>query len=116
MSEIQPLVMPKWGLSMEEGTLTEWRVAFAAEQFPWEPFQSVTEMADDRQVVANGYIATVDDGDARFSLPTGAVQFDEQPAVLRRAPGHGEHTDDVLLELGYDWDDIAKLKGNGVIT
>jgi crotonobetainyl-CoA:carnitine CoA-transferase CaiB-like acyl-CoA transferase len=91
-------------------TLAEWRVAFADEQFPWEPFQSVTEIADDREVVANGYIATVDDGDVHYSLPTGAVQFDEQPATLRRAPEHGQHTDEVLLELGYDWDRIIELK------
>jgi crotonobetainyl-CoA:carnitine CoA-transferase CaiB-like acyl-CoA transferase len=96
-------------------TLAQWRDRFADEQFPWEPFQSVTEVADDRQVVANGYIATVDAGDVQFSLPTGAVQFNEQPAALRRAPEHGEHTEAVLLELGYDWDRILELKAADVV-
>jgi crotonobetainyl-CoA:carnitine CoA-transferase CaiB-like acyl-CoA transferase len=91
-------------------TLAEWRVAFAKERFPWAPFQSVTEIASDPQVVANGYIAAVDDGDVHYSLPTGAVQFDQKPASIRRAPGHGQHTDEVLLELGYDWDQIIELK------
>ena len=31
-------------------------------------------------------------------------------------PEHAEHTELVLLEAGYDWDDIAKLKELGVIT
>jgi len=105
-------------------TLDEWRHAFADERFPWEPFQAVTEMADDRQVVANGYIGTVEEREddeeeeegAHFSLPTGAVQFDEQPAALRRAPGHGQHTDEVLLELGYDWDRIIELKVADVVA
>ena len=97
-------------------TLAEWRDAFAKELFPWEPFQAVTEMADDRQVVANGYVGTVDDGDAHYSLPTGAVQFDEQPTALRRAPGHAQHTDEVLLELGYDWDRIIELKVSEVVA
>jgi crotonobetainyl-CoA:carnitine CoA-transferase CaiB-like acyl-CoA transferase len=97
-------------------TLAEWRDAFANEQFPWEPFQAVTEMADDRQVVANGYVGTVDDGDAHYSLPTGAVQFDEQPTALRRAPAHAQHTDEVLLELGYDWDRIIELKVSEVVA
>ena len=97
-------------------TLAEWRKAFEDEDFPWAPFQSVAEMADDRQVVANGYLATVDDGDAHFTLPTGAVQFDEQPATVRRAPEHGQHTDEVLLELGYDWDRIVELKVAEVVA
>jgi crotonobetainyl-CoA:carnitine CoA-transferase CaiB-like acyl-CoA transferase len=97
-------------------TLGEWREAFADEVFPWAPFQSVTEIAEDRQVVANGYLATVDDGDVSFTLPTGAVQFDEQPAVVRRAPEHGQHTDDVLRELGYDEERIIELKVAEVVA
>ena len=73
-------------------------------------------MADDRQVIANGYIGTIDDGDVHFSLPTGAVQFDEQPTALRRAPEHGQHTDEVLLELGYNWDRIIELKLGEVVA
>jgi crotonobetainyl-CoA:carnitine CoA-transferase CaiB-like acyl-CoA transferase len=96
-------------------TIDEWREAFADERFPWAPFQQVTEMADDRQVIANGYLATVDDGDVHFTLPTGAVQFDEQPTTVRRAPEHGQHTEQVLQELGYDWDRIIELKLGEVV-
>lgn len=97
-------------------TLDEWRATFADERFPWAPFQRVTEMAGDRQVIANGYLDTVDDGEVRFTLPTGAVQFDEQPANVRRAPEHGAHTDEVLLALGYDWDRIIELKLGEVVS
>jgi crotonobetainyl-CoA:carnitine CoA-transferase CaiB-like acyl-CoA transferase len=44
------------------------------------------------------------------------VQFDEQPTALRRAPGHAQHTDEVLLELGYDWDRIIELKVSEVVA
>jgi len=44
------------------------------------------------------------------------VQFDEQPATVRRAPEHGQHTDEVLLELGYDWDRIVELKVAEVVA
>jgi crotonobetainyl-CoA:carnitine CoA-transferase CaiB-like acyl-CoA transferase len=30
-------------------------------------------------------------------------------------PEPGEHTEEVLLDLGYDWDTIASLKESGVI-
>ena len=55
-----------------------------------------------------------DDGQA-YRLPSVPVQLDEQAPPLRRAPEHGEHTEALLLELGYDWDRIAKLMEDGVI-
>jgi crotonobetainyl-CoA:carnitine CoA-transferase CaiB-like acyl-CoA transferase len=98
-------------------TLDEWRAAFEGETFPWAPFQVVPELIDDPQSVANGYIGTVDvDGGEPFRLPTGAVQFDERPPVLRRGPELGQDTELLLLDLGHDWDDIEKLKDAGVIN
>ena len=43
------------------------------------------------------------------------MQFDEHPPELRRGPEHGEHTELVLTELGFDWDEITGLKDAGVI-
>ncbi len=97
-------------------TFEEWRTALQDEQFPWAPFQRVTEIIEDRQVVANGYIGEVPvDGGGSFRMPTGAVQFDERPATLRRGPELGQDTELVLLELGLDWEQIGRLKDAGVI-
>ena len=58
--------------------------------------------------LANGYLGEVElDGGGSYRLPRVPVQFDERAPELRRAPEHGEHTEEVLLELGYTWDDIA---------
>jgi crotonobetainyl-CoA:carnitine CoA-transferase CaiB-like acyl-CoA transferase len=98
-------------------TLKEWRDAFAPERFPWAPFQRVDEFIDDPQVVANGYVGVLDyDAAGTYRFPTGAVQFDEQPPNLRRAPEHAQDTELVLVEeLGHSWDEIVKLKDEGVI-
>ncbi len=97
-------------------TFAEWRAAFDGERFPWAPFLRVPELVEDRQVEANGYIGEVPvDGGESFAMPTGAVQFDEQPATLRRGPEHGQDTEDLLLELGYDWEEIGRLKQTHVI-
>ncbi|OLT12159.1 formyl-CoA transferase [Actinomadura sp. CNU-125] len=96
-------------------TYEEWQELLAGIDAPWAPVQAVEELLTDPQVVANGYIDEVVDDDASYSLPTVPVQFDERPPTLRRAPEHGEHTETVLLELGYDWERIAELKDAGAV-
>jgi crotonobetainyl-CoA:carnitine CoA-transferase CaiB-like acyl-CoA transferase len=46
----------------------------------------------------------------------GIEVFLQTPAAVRReAPEFGQHTEEILLEMGYTWDDITKLKGEKVI-
>jgi crotonobetainyl-CoA:carnitine CoA-transferase CaiB-like acyl-CoA transferase len=94
----------------------EWKQLLAELDAPWAPVQSVREVIEDPQVIANGYVGEVAlDGGQGYRLPTVPVQFDEQAPPLRHAPEHGEHTEALLLELGYDWDRIAELTDQGVI-
>jgi crotonobetainyl-CoA:carnitine CoA-transferase CaiB-like acyl-CoA transferase len=97
-------------------TLDEWRKPLDEARIPWGPYQRVDELVHDPAVVANDYIGTVERPDGvSFPLPTGVVQFDEQPAALSPCPDLGEHTDEVLASLGYSWDDIVALKVSGAI-
>lgn len=97
-------------------TLAEWERVLDDVDAPWAPVQSVAELIDDEQVIANNYIGEVTvDGGTCYRVPTGSVQLDEQPAPLQRAPELGEHTETILLELGYSWDRLIELKDNAVI-
>jgi crotonobetainyl-CoA:carnitine CoA-transferase CaiB-like acyl-CoA transferase len=97
-------------------TFAEWKELLAGIDAPWAPVQSVQELVDDPQAIANGYLGEVDlDDGTAYRLPVVPVQLDEQPPAVRRAPEHGEHTENVLLELGYDWDRISALMEAGVI-
>ena len=79
---------------------------------PNKPMKGVTAP----QVASNGYIGDVIiDGQPAYRLPAVPVQFDGQPPPLRRAPEHGEDTETILAELGYDWDEILRMKESGVI-
>ncbi|RDH77178.1 CoA transferase [Mycolicibacterium moriokaense] len=97
-------------------TLGEWKQILAPLDAPWSPMQTMAEVVDDPQVIANSYVGDVatDDGGS-YRLPSVPVQFDGQPPPLRRAPEHGEHTEAVLLELGYEWDRITELADEGAI-
>jgi crotonobetainyl-CoA:carnitine CoA-transferase CaiB-like acyl-CoA transferase len=96
-------------------TYAEWKDLLAGIDAPWAPVQAVEELLDDPQVVANGYVGEVDEDGLRYRLPTVPVQFDERPPPMRRAPEHGEHTEAILLGLGYTWEQVAALKDAGAV-
>lgn len=96
-------------------TFGQWKDLLAQIDAPWAPVQAVEELLTDPQVLANGYIGEVVEDGLSYSLPTGPVQFDERPPALRRSPEHGEHTEAVLLALGYTWEQIAELKDAGAV-
>ena len=97
-------------------TFDEWKTVLARLDAPWAPVQSVAELLDDPQVVANGYIGdVVVDGETAYRLPAVPVQLDGRPPPLRRAPEHGEDTEALLLEAGYGWEQITALKESGVV-
>jgi crotonobetainyl-CoA:carnitine CoA-transferase CaiB-like acyl-CoA transferase len=98
-------------------TRAQWMEIFKKENVIYTPVQSASEVFEDPQAVANEYIVPVEHpvwGKIRMlGFPW---TFHETPAsVAREAPELGQHTEEILLELGYSWEDIAKLKDEKVI-
>lgn len=97
-------------------TLDEWRVALDGMKGVWAPMQTVYETVDDPQSVANGYVVDVEGGDgSTFPVVASPVQFDETPFTLTPAPEHGQHTEEILMDLGLDWDTILAHKESGAV-
>ena len=95
----------------------QWCERLNALDAPWAPVQSVRELLADEQFRANGYLQHVDASNGTtFPLVSAPVQFDGAPAPLRRAPEPGEHTEEILRELGVGWEEIGAYKQRGVIT
>ena len=96
--------------------LDHWRTVLAGQEGPWAVVAHVAEAVADEQARANGYVQDVDYGDGRRLPMVGApVQFDEVAPTLRPAPEHGAQTEEVLLELGFDWEEISRLKAAGAV-
>jgi len=93
--------------------LSEWLIRLRDLDTPWTLVQTAAEAAADPQVSANGYLVDVAGGIALVASP---AQFDDRSPALAAAPEHGQHTETVLLGLGRDWDDIARLKDNRTIN
>ena len=49
-------------------------------------------------------------------MATSGITIDGEPVPIRGlAPQLGEHTEEVLLEAGYTWEQISELRAAGVI-
>ena len=96
--------------------LETWKQKLATTEGVWAPIQYPGELYDDPQAQINGYLPEVElnNGD-NCQLVAAPVQFDEVQPELGAAPEHGQHTEEVLLDLGLEWDDILKAKEAGAI-
>jgi formyl-CoA transferase len=95
--------------------LGDLKARLSAQDTIFSAMASPIEVLDDPQVRANGYMPSHPDHD-RARLTSAPVQFDGQGLeIRRRAPGVGEHTDEVLLEAGYDRSEIDSLRGAGAV-
>ncbi|HKE77441.1 MAG TPA: CoA transferase [Acidimicrobiales bacterium] len=99
--------------------LAAWVEALDGFAGEWTVVQEPLDLYDDPQVEANGYLAEVPmggaDDDVDMPMVPAPIHFDERPGAPTRAPELGEHTEEVLLELGLTWDEIGDLKDRGAI-
>ena len=82
---------------------------------PWSIVQTTYEVSQDPQVLANGYLTEVDANGRKITIAASPWQFGEVRYPLRPAPEHGADTDEVLLELGLDYDEILQHKISGTV-
>ncbi|HZQ38371.1 MAG TPA: CoA transferase [Dehalococcoidia bacterium] len=93
----------------------EWCERLRAEHQRFAPLRSYAEVAADPQVWANGYLMEVEHPQwGRIAALGHPIRFSEtaaKPGAV--APELGQHTEEVLIEGGFSWEEIAALRERG---
>ena len=106
--EMKSIILTKTG--------EEWLSIFDAVGVPAGPVRFIQELTNDEQVIANDMVVEVNHslaGKIRMAGPM--IQMSETPlAVQSASPALGEHTDEIMLNLGYSEGEIADLKSRNI--
>ncbi len=89
-----------------------------AHDIPVGPILSMKELADEPSLRATGTVVEVDHpGRGKYLTVGNPVKLSDSPAVVRRSPLLGEHTEEILRDvLGYSTKEMAEIKVSGAIT
>ena len=98
-------------------TSAYWLAQLDAEGVPCAPVLDREGVLSHEQIVANDIIGEYEHPIAgAIRQPRPAAKFDKTPALIRRpAPGLGEHSAEILREIGYTDVQVAQLEKNGVL-
>ena len=97
-------------------TLAEWGKVLDRENVWWAPVNTVNDVIADEVAHEAGVFRDVEGPDGPVPFVATPADFSAAEAGPRGlSPELGQHTEEVLLELGYDWDAIIALKEQGAI-
>ncbi len=98
-------------------TLDEWAPALDECSLIWAPAKTLGEVLADPQTRARAAFTKIEHADAgEIEIVDTPVKFGRATVGARGpAPELGQHTEQVLLDAGYGWDEIAALRDAGVI-
>ena len=98
-------------------TLEEWAPTLSKQPGQWDVVRRPSETLTDSQGRENGFHQWIRYPHGKeLPLIANPVQYDSTPPTLIRAPEFGEHSEEILLELGWDWPQILDAKVQGAVT
>jgi crotonobetainyl-CoA:carnitine CoA-transferase CaiB-like acyl-CoA transferase len=111
-------LVPAFDAAFLKKPRAEWLALFREADLAYAPVARITDLPDDPQVMANGYLTEFDHPElGRQLVPGSPVRLSETPATLHApAPLVGEHTDELLTRLcGCSADELERLRREGAL-
>ena len=98
-------------------TYNEWVELLSKHKLVWSPVRTPLEVTQDEQAIENEFFTEWDHPDyGNIKVLNNPIKLSETPAGIKcKAPELGEHTDEILEELGYSTEDILKMKDAGTV-
>jgi crotonobetainyl-CoA:carnitine CoA-transferase CaiB-like acyl-CoA transferase len=103
--------------AFQKKTSAEWMALLQAADCICAPVATYEDLLNDPQVRANEYIVEVDHPtQGRIPVIGAPWRFSETPAqIAAAAPELGQHTEEILQDLGYSWEQIGALREHGAL-
>ena len=116
-AEKKDLILATLAELFATGDRNRWVAAIRSVGLVAAPVNTLLEASNDPNIIANGYVAEKRYPELGETLKVHGSpwQFSETPAKIGVAPKLGEHSAEVLGELGYSAADIADLSERGII-
>ena len=98
-------------------TYAQWKELLSLNKLIWAPLQTPLEVTQDEQAIANDYFCEWDHPEyGSIKLLNNPIKLSRTPAEnVCKAPDLGEHTDQILSELGFNSEEIGELRDSGII-
>ncbi len=95
----------------------EWMEIFQQKELMFCPVLHISEVQNDPQALVNDYVVPFDHPAlGKINIPGYPIHFSENSAgTCLPAPAIGEHTDEILKDIGYSSEDISKMKTDNII-
>ncbi|MBS4214462.1 MULTISPECIES: CaiB/BaiF CoA transferase family protein [Neobacillus] len=97
--------------------VSDWMELFSANNIPCGPINTIDQVFDDPQVAARNMVVQVDHPEAGLVKLVGSpIKLSRtETRVERHPPMAGEHTDEILQEVGFTFEEISRLKADNII-
>ena len=98
-------------------TTDEWMALLNAIDVLATPVQNYRDILNSEQALANGYISEMDHPQiGKVKVVGTPLSLSETPLSTATPPPElGQHSEEVLLEAGFSWQDIAEFRSKEVV-